>query len=97
MGRTGPKNLGRMGTGLKARGARVKVSKARTPRVNAALAAPRGRRVTPPGGGGAGSPRATTSMASMTGQKKINKPKTPANRTRSGRLGKPRADFPSKI
>lgn len=89
---TGPKNLAKKSSPV-ARGPAVRASRAAGARIKPSLAS--AGKGAPPRAGGAGTPKVTSPMASAA-KKSINKPKTGQPR-RSKRLGKPRADFPSKI
>lgn len=89
----GPRNFqGRLGKGLKARGPRARNSKASMPRSSAARAKVPGTR--PPAGGGR-PVKAQSSMASVSGQKKVNGDRNTVSRGK--RLGKSRADGASRI
>lgn len=87
----GPKNFTRSGIGPTPRLGRARASRAATPRMNLGKASAGVGRI--PGGGGSGIAKATTPMATAP-RRVINKPHTGGP---SRGLGKPKADFPSKI
>lgn len=90
---TGPRNLAKTASDAfsQVRAGKPKASRAGNARVRPSLA--NAGYGSPPRGGGGGIPKATTPMAG-TPKRVINQPKT--GRPRRG-MGKPRADFPSKI